>query len=149
MFLWFSRSHVLHLLPNEPQSIWQNVYPWDETPSPAQGWNVLAIQHEQHFTPVVKTGSEEQEFFNWNCRGNFSAVEFNYPNWNMARILEFIIPSALAKSTIGSLMISSGQWASHHISKMDINQKCGYFSSDITQIYFHGHWLQPSGSGGN
>lgn len=64
MFLWFSRSHVLHLLPNESQSIWQNVYPWAESPSPAQGWNVLAIQLKQHFSLVVKTGSEEQEFSN-------------------------------------------------------------------------------------
>lgn len=116
MFLWFSRSHVGHLLTNESQSILQNVYPWAESRSPAQGWNVLAIQRERHFAPVVKRGSEEQKFPNWNCRGKFSAVECNYPIWNMARILELIIPSALAKNAIGSLMTTSGQRASHRIS---------------------------------
>lgn len=49
--------------------------------------------------------------------GKFSVVECNYPNWNMARILELIIPSALAKSAIGSLMTASGQRASPRISK--------------------------------
>lgn len=49
-------------------------------------------------------------------------LECNYPNWSMARILELIIPSALAKSVIGALMTASGQQASHHISKTDIKQ---------------------------
>lgn len=64
MFLWFSRSHVVHLLTNESQSIFQNVYPWAESRTPAQVWNVLAIQHGRHFALVVKRGSEEQKFPN-------------------------------------------------------------------------------------
>lgn len=40
----------------------------------------------------------------------------------MARILELIIPSALAKNVIGALMTASGQQASHHISRTGIKQ---------------------------
>lgn len=53
-------------------------------------------------------------------------VKFNYPNWNKAKIQEFIIPSALANKCHRSLRITSGQWASHHISEIVINQKCRY-----------------------
>lgn len=149
--LWFSRWHVVHLLTNESQSILQNVYPWAESRTPARRWNVLAIQCERHFALVVKRGSEEQKFPNWNCRGKFSAIECNYPNWNMARILELIVPSALAKSAIGSLMTASGQQASHHISRMHIKQirSVGISVFRITQIFLDGLWPQPSGSGGN
>lgn len=83
--------------------------------------------------------------------GNFSAGEYNYPNWNMARILELIIPSALAKRAIGTLMTASGQRASYHISNTDIKQIRSVDISDIhvTQAFLDGLWLQPSGSGGN
>lgn len=69
----------------------------------------------------------------------------------MARILELIIPSALAKSAIGSLMTTSGQRASHHISKIDIKQirSVGISVFHITQIFLDSLWPQPSGSGGN
>lgn len=68
----------------------------------------------------------------------------------MARILEFIIPSALAKTAIGSLMTASGQQASHHISKIDIKQirSVDILVFHITQMFLDGLWLQPSGSGG-
>lgn len=70
-------------------------------------------------------------------------VECNYPNWNMARILELIIPSALAKSAVRSLMTASGQQASHLISEIDINQikSVGISVFRTTQIFLDGLWL--------
>lgn len=69
----------------------------------------------------------------------------------MARILELIIPSALAKRAMGTLMTASGQRASYHISNTDIKQIRSVDISDIhvTQAFLDGLWLRPSGSGGN
>lgn len=150
VLLWFVRSRVVHLLTNESQTIFQNMYPWAESCTPAQDWNVLAVQRERHFALVVKRGSEEHKFPNWTCRRKFSASECNYPNWITARILEFNNTLCSCKSTRGSLMTASGQQASHHVSKIDINQ---IRSVDISVCHItniaDGLWLQPSGSGRN
>lgn len=69
MFLWFSRSHLVHLFANKSQSILQNVGPWAESRTQAQGWNMLSIQRERHFALVVRRGREEQKFPHGNCGG--------------------------------------------------------------------------------